>query len=235
MVKVNYDLKSLRDLVLGDGYLVKPCGINGGSGFRCCQGIEQRKWLSIKMRILIDLGFDVTLTSYSDKRRNSITQVFYTETNHKFRKFYDRWYKIGTKGRMQKNYKIMLNDCEFDLRSLMILYLDNGHSEIRKSVIKFNTKEKIAVSPFFDNLTISCPYQDSKILAEKINRLGFVCNGLRPFELRSRIAIYRVDSKRKFLDHLKQFCKENKLENTFSYKYDLPVSFTVNDLARGRD
>lgn len=226
---MKYDIKVLRDLVLGDGYLVQPCGLNGGSGFRCCQGIEQWRWLSYKSKILIDLGFNLTRAEYHDKRRTSVTQVIYTQTNQEFRRLYNRWYMMNSKGKMQKRFELMLNECPFDIESLMMLYLDNGHSEIRKTVIRYNTKKKIDVNPFFDNLSICCSYHDSNVLAEKINNLGFICRANRPFELRSRITIFKVEEKRKFLDCLKNYCEERNLGSTFSYKYNLPVSCAIND------
>lgn len=229
---MEYDLKILRDYLLGDGYLVHPCCANAGSTFGFTQCIAQRDWALYKAEVFKKLGFSMRESEYQDKRRDSITSIFRTQATQEFRRYYDEWYELGPRGQMWKKFELLLNICQFDLESLMILYLDNGHSEIRKSVIRYNTKEKIMVNPFFDNLSICCPYRDSNILAEKITNLGFTCKALRPLELRSRVAIYKVEQKRNFIDCLKKYCEERKLESVFSYKYNLPVSGTINDLAR---
>ena len=216
---MKYDSKILRDFVLGDGYLIKPCGQNGGSGFRCTHGIDQLGWIAFKKRVFEKLGFKVTHKEYDNRNQN-----IYTQTTQSFRKFYDRWYHEGSHGRMMKNYRNLLQDEIFDETSFAILFLDNGHSEIKKTRIHCVTREKVRVNPFYDNFTISCPYQDSNLLAERISALGIVCKALRPMELRSRVAIYRVSEKQKVVAILKKYCIENGLQNVFSYKYDLPVT-----------
>jgi hypothetical protein len=226
---MDYNLKILRDYVLGDGYLVRPCSANAGSAFGCTQGIAQKDWLSYKMKVFSDLGFNMRVKEYSDTRRDSISLVMRSQATQEFRRYYDKWYIQSSSGRMHKNFNLMINECLFDLESLMILYLDDGHSEIVKKVIRYASKKKIQVNPFFGNLSIPCPYHDSAILAKSMENLGFECKALRPYELRSRAVIYRVDSKRRFVDQLKLFCEQRNLQSTFSYKYNLPISGAIND------
>lgn len=227
---MDYEIKTIRDLTLGDGYLVKPCGENGGSGFRCCHGAAQLPWLNYKAKVFIGLGFNVKRQVYINK---STDHFIRTQTTQEFRRLYDRWYVEGDNGRMHKNFVSMLGEADFDEDSLAALYLDNGHSEIRKTAIRFSDKAKISIAPMFDNMSICVAYRDSNVLAEKVTALGYECKALRPFELRSRVTIYRVGSKQKLVDMLQGYCEKRGLKSTFAYKYDLPVRRHPERLSEG--
>lgn len=214
----NLNIKTLRDLVIGDGSLYRTHkGHSSGTICSISHSKNQYLWISWKKNKFKELNLPYKF--YEDRDARKAWRLCSYST-HQLTEYWLRWYVGG-----DKLYKPMLEECDFDEESLAILFLDNGSRALKKRYKDYRNQVYCEIDPYVEKFKLSVGKRSQDYLIDFLyKRFGIESTKSREFTGDGEILIGKNHSKQIIKNIVQDFCVKNRLDLVFSYKYNFPLS-----------